>query len=86
MRLPLVRLDTNYWGIELRCVQSVCTWPGKIQLSQITVSATEAQGPSITPVADPGSLWGQAGTGSGTRRVMRGPSPWPQPIRRASAA
>jgi len=54
-------LDTPYWGIELRCVQSVCTWPGKLQLSQITVSATEASGPSISPVAGPGSLWGQAG-------------------------
>ena len=26
-------------------MQSVCTWPGEIQLSQITVSATEAHGP-----------------------------------------
>jgi hypothetical protein len=54
-------LNTNYWGIELRCVQSVCTWPGKLQLSQITVSAIEASGPSISPVAGPGSLWGQPG-------------------------
>ena len=54
-------LNTTYWGIELRCVQSVCTWPGTIQLNQFTVSATEASGPSITPVADPGSLWDQAG-------------------------
>ena len=52
---------TPYWGIELRCVQSVCTWPGKIQLDQITVYASEAQGPSITPVADPSSLWNQTG-------------------------
>ena len=29
-------LDTPYWGIELRCVQSVCSWPGLIQLDQIT--------------------------------------------------
>ena len=28
-------LDTTYWGIELRCVQSVCSWPGLIQLDQI---------------------------------------------------
>ena len=56
-------LNTTYWGIELRCVQSVCTSPGKIQLNQITVDATEAQGPSITPVADPSSLWNQAGPG-----------------------
>ena len=54
-------LNTTYWGIELRCVQSVCSWPGKIQLDQITVYASEAQGPSITPVADPGSLWAQTG-------------------------
>ena len=32
-----------------------------IQLDQITVYASEAQGPSITPVADPGSLWAQTG-------------------------
>ena len=58
-------LDTNfdsaYWGIELRCVQALCPWPGLIQLDQITVYASEAQGPSITPVADPGSLWAQTG-------------------------
>jgi len=54
-------LNTPYWGIELRCVQSTCAWPGEIQLSQITVGAAEAQGPSITPVADPGSLWDQTG-------------------------
>ena len=54
-------LDTPYWGIELRCVQSVCSWPGLIQLDQITVYASEAQGPTITPVADPESLWAQTG-------------------------
>ena len=54
-------LDTTYWGIELRCVQSVCSWPGLIQLDQILVYASEAQGPSITPVADPSSLWAQTG-------------------------
>jgi hypothetical protein len=51
-------LDTNYWGIELRCVQSVCPWPGMIQLDQITVYASEAQAPSITPTADPHELVG----------------------------
>jgi hypothetical protein len=54
-------LDTTYWGVELRCVQSVCSWPGLIQLDQITVYASEARGPSITPVAYPGSLWNQTG-------------------------
>ncbi|MBV8401836.1 MAG: hypothetical protein JOZ17_24410, partial [Acetobacteraceae bacterium] len=54
-------LDTNYWGIELRCVQAVCTWPGEIQLNSLTVYASEAQGPTITPVGGAGSLWGQAG-------------------------
>ena len=54
-------LDTPYWGIELRCVQAVCSWPGEIQLDQITVYASEGPGPSITPVADPGSLWAQTG-------------------------
>ena len=69
-------LDTPYWGIELRCVQSVCSWPGLIQLDQITVDASEAQGPSITPVADPSSLWAQAGpAGSGTRQATLGPLP-----------
>jgi hypothetical protein len=54
-------MNTTYWGIELRCIQSVCTWPSMIQLSQITVSATEASGPSISPVVAPGSLWDQGG-------------------------
>ena len=70
-------LDTNfdsaYWGIELRCVQSVCSWPGLIQLDQITVYASEAPGPSITPVADPGSLWAQTG-----HWIWNAPgNPWP---------
>ena len=66
-------LNTSYWGIELRCVQSVCSWPGLIQLDQITVYASEAQGPSITLVADSGSLWGQTG-----RWLWNAPgNPWP---------
>jgi hypothetical protein len=52
-------LNTAYWGIELRCVESVCVWPGEIQLSQITVYTVEQEGPSVTPLADPGSLWDQ---------------------------
>ena len=71
-------LDTAYWGIELRCAQSVCTWPGKIELSQIAVYATEAQGPSITPVADPSSLWDQAVPG---RWIWNGPgNAWSLPV------
>jgi hypothetical protein len=54
-------LNTSYWGIELRCVQAVCTWPGEIQLNSLTVYATEAQGPRIKPVADADSLWAQTG-------------------------
>ena len=54
-------LNSPYWGIELRCVQSFCSWPGMIQLDHIVVDASEAQGPSITPVADPASLWAQTG-------------------------
>ena len=54
-------LDTTYWGIELRCVESVCTMPGKIELDQFQVSASETQGPSITPTTDPTSLWNQHG-------------------------
>ena len=71
-------LNTTYWGIELRCVQSVCTWPGKIQLNHITVYATEAQGPSITPVADPAACGTRPATGSGTRQVTPGRFPWPE--------
>ena len=77
-------LDTTYWGIELRCVQSGCTWPGEIQLNQFTVYASEAQGPSITPVADPGSLWAQTGHWIWNAPVTPGHSRWPPLIRRAS--
>ncbi|HUA49034.1 MAG TPA: hypothetical protein VMA77_27615 [Solirubrobacteraceae bacterium] len=69
-------LDTAYWGIELRCVQSVCSWPGLIELDQITVYASEAQGPSITPVADPASLWDQTGHWIWNAAG----SPWPLPL------
>jgi len=54
-------LNTPYWGIELRCVQSVCTSPAEIQFDRIDVYAAETQGPSITPTTDPGSLWNQTG-------------------------
>ena len=65
-------LNTPYWGIELRCVQATCTWPGKIQLDQFTISASETQGPSITPTTDPTSLWNQHGW------VWNPPAdPWP---------
>ena len=52
---------TPYWGIELRCVQSVCS--GRARSSSIKSRCTraEAQGPSITPVTDPSSLWNQTG-------------------------
>ena len=77
-------LDTPYWGIELRCVQSVCTWPGEIRLSQITVSAAEVQGPSITPVADPGSLWDQIGPG---QWIWNAPGDaWPLPLAAADSS
>ena len=75
-------LNTTYWGIELRCVQSVCSWPGMIQLDQITVYASEAQGPSITPVADPGSLWAQTG-----HWIWNAPgNAWPLPVAGADSS
>jgi hypothetical protein len=41
-------LNTPYWGIELRCVQSLCSWPGyatvitpaKIKLTSVTPDRT----------------------------------------------
>ena len=78
-------LDTSaYWGIELRCVAVGVRLAGGIQLSRLTVYASEAQGPSITPVADPGSLWNHAGAGggSGTRQV----TPWPLPVSGADSS
>jgi len=70
-------LDTAYWGIELRCVQAECMWPGEVELSSLTVYASEAQGPSITPIADPASLWNHAAGGW----VWNAPGdPWPLPV------
>ncbi len=69
-------LNTNYWGIELRCVQSVCEWPAKIQLNQIEVYATEAQRPRIAPTTDPTSLCDRAG-----QWVWNAPgNVWPLPL------
>jgi hypothetical protein len=77
-------LNTAYWGIELRCAQSACTWPGKIELNQIAVYATEAQGPSLTPVADPSSLWNQAVPG---RWIWNGPgNAWSLPVAGADSS
>ena len=71
-------LDTAYWGIELRCVEAECVWPGEVELSSLTVYAAEAQGPSIAPVADPASLWNHAGGGEW---VWNAPGdPWPLPV------
>jgi len=77
-------LNTPYWGIELRCVQSICPWPGQIQVNQIAVDATEAQGPSITPAADASSLWSQAGPG---RWIWNAPgNAWSLPVTGADAS
>ena len=66
-------LNTPYWGIELRCVQSVCTSPAEIQFDRLDVYAAETQGPSITPTTDPGSLWNQMG-----HWIWNAPGdPWP---------
>jgi hypothetical protein len=71
-------LDTSYWGIELRCVEAECVWPGELELSSLTVYAAEAQGPSIVPVADPASLWDHAGGGEW---VWNAPGdPWALPV------
>jgi hypothetical protein len=71
-------LDTDYWGIELRCVEAECVWPGELELSSLTVYAAEAQGPSISPVADAASLWDHAGEGEW---VWNAPGdPWPLPV------
>lgn len=71
-------LDTAYWGIELRCVEAECVWPGELELSSLTVYAAEAQGPSISPVADAASLWDHAGEGEW---VWNAPGdPWPLPV------
>ena len=35
-----------YWGLQVLCA-STCTGAGEIQLSSITLSATESQGPSV---------------------------------------
>ena len=77
-------LNTPYWGIELRCVESMCAWPAKIQLNQFTVSATEASGPSVTAVAEPGSLWNQAGPG---RWIWNAPgNSWSLPVAGADSS
>ena len=69
-------LNTPYWGIELRCVQSTCTAPAKIELNQIEVYASESQGPTITPATDPGSLWNQTG-----HWIWNAPgNAWPLPV------
>ena len=77
-------LDTAYWGIELRCVESECIWPGELELNSLTVYAAEAQGPSITPAADPSKpvepcrggdwIWNAPG------------DPWPLPVSGADSS
>jgi hypothetical protein len=56
-------MNSTYWGIELRCVQSTCSWPGRIQLDSITVSWSEVTSPTVTPASGPDSIWSQAGPG-----------------------
>jgi len=77
-------LDSSYWGIELRCVEAECVWPGELELSSLTVYAAEAQGPSISPAADPTSLWDHAGEGEW---VWNAPGdPWPLPVSGADSS
>ena len=55
---------------------------GEDPAEQITVYATEAQGPSITPVADPGSLWDQTG-----HWIWNAPGDaWPLPVAGADSS
>ena len=60
------------------CRQSECVWPGEIELSSLTVYAAEAQGPSITPVADPPACGTTPETGEW---IWNAPGdPWPLPV------
>jgi hypothetical protein len=51
-------INSDFWGIELRCYAARCNSPGRVDLNDILVRWTEAQAPSI---AEPGAnnLWNQ---------------------------
>lgn len=62
-----------YWGFQVYCASS-CTGAGEISLSSITLSATESQGPTITPVGS-GNVWDQDQPGES---IWNPPGdPWP---------
>ena len=62
-----------YWGFEVYCASS-CTGAGAITLTSITLSATESQGPTMTPIGS-GNLWNQDRSGEW---VWNSPGdPWP---------
>ena len=54
-------LNTAYWGIELRCVQSVCAGQERSSSAVSRCTRPRRRGRASRPVADPGSLWDQAG-------------------------
>ena len=62
-----------YWGFQVYCPTS-CSGAGQIALSSVALSATESQGPSVTPLG-PGNLWGQNRPGEW---IWNSPGdPWP---------
>ena len=48
---------SNFWGLQVRCT-STCTGSGGVDLTSVTLTATEDQGPSLAAEGS-GDLWNQ---------------------------
>ena len=81
-------LDTAYWGIELRCVEAECVWPGEFELRQSHGVRGRGAGTEHLARCRPRQPLGprREATGSGTRRMTPGRFLCPGLIRRAFVA
>jgi hypothetical protein len=69
-------LASPYWGATVQCA-STCTGAGRIFLSSIALTASEAGGPTFTPAAS-GNLWSQTSRGEW---IWNPPDdPWPMTL------
>lgn len=64
-----------YWGYQVVCLAGYsCTGAGRLILSSITLTASESQGPSLSPQG-PHNLWDQNATGEWIWNPVA--DPWP---------
>ncbi len=72
-------LNTPYWGIELRCVQSVCAWPERSSSTESTCMRARRRGRASRPLRTRAAY----GTRPDRLDLERAGDAWPLPVDRS---